>query len=112
ISHQSGLLAAAYAACNTFLLASWLETPGLAALEAALAGAKVVITEEGATQEYFSGYATYVAPDKLRDIRKKTLDVYEKSGDSKLREHVQQNYLWVHAARKTLEGYRLLYERY
>jgi len=112
ISHQSGLLASAYAACNTFLLASWLETPGLAALEAALAGAKVVITEEGATREYFSDYATYVAPDKLRDIRKKTLDVYEKSGDGKLREHVQRNYLWAHAARKTLEGYRLLHERH
>ena len=108
VNHDSGLLSSAYAACNTFLLASWLETPGLAALEAALAGAKVVITEEGATCEYFLDHAYYVAPDRPEDIRRKTLQAFESGKDACLREHVRKNYSWEQVARKTLEGYRLL----
>ena len=36
--HDDPLLASAYAAARVFALPSWFETPGLAALEAALAG--------------------------------------------------------------------------
>ncbi len=109
LPHDSELLASAYAACNTFLLASWLETPGLAALEAALAGAKVVITDQGATREYFQDHVTYVTPDRLDQIRRRALEAFEKPKDVRLQEHIRQNYLWKHVARKTLEGYRLLW---
>lgn len=107
-AHKSGLLASAYAACNTFLLASWLETPGLAALEAALAGAKVVITEEGSTREYFKNHATYVSPENIRDIRDKTLKSFNDSRGARLKEHIAGCYLWTHVARKILEGYQRL----
>ncbi len=110
LGHGGDLLASAYAACNTFLLASWLETPGLAALEAGLAGAKVVITDQGATQEYFQNFATYVAPDNLEQIRERTLETFQQSPSPELKAHIQQNYLWEHTARKTLEGYRRLSE--
>ncbi len=106
--HDSNLLASAYAACNTFLLASWLETPGLAALEAGLAGAKVVITSEGATREYFANYATYVSPVGLKQIREMTLRAYESPRNNNLRDHIRRNYLWERAAEKTLEGYQRL----
>ncbi len=105
VDHASGLLASAYAAADTFLLASWLETPGLAALEAALAGAKIVITPEGATREYFGDYADYAAPENLREIRKKVEASLKKSKDHKLQNHVQQNFLWKNVAKKTLEAY-------
>ena len=108
VPHESGLLASAYAACNTFLLASWLETPGLAALEAALAGAKVVITSEGATREYFAEHAAYVSPNQLSDIKEKTLAVFSKPKDARLKEHVLQHYSWKQVALKTLEGYKSL----
>lgn len=108
INHDSDLLASAYAACNTFLLASWLETPGLAALEAGLAGAKVVITGQGATREYFQGFAEYVCPESPRDIRTKTMNAFESPKTLKLRKHIQNHYLWPHVAKKTLEGYRQL----
>ena len=106
LPHDSGLLPSAYAACNTFLLATWLETPGLAALEAALAGAKVVITNQGAAPEYFLDYVSYVSPDRLRDIREKTLKTAGQSKDSRLKAHIQQNYLWPVVAKKTVAAYR------
>lgn len=106
IPHDSGLIASAYAACNTFLLPTWLETPGLAALEAGLAGAKVVITQEGATREYFGDYATYVNPSDWKDIRRKTLLTYQGRGTSDLKNHIQSHYLWEHTAQKTKEAYQ------
>lgn len=106
VSHDSGLLASAYAACNTFLLASWLETPGLAALEAALAGAKVVITDQGATREYFKDYVAYVSPKNFSEIRRKTLAAFQGPKHPGLKEHVRKNYLWENVAQITLEGYQ------
>ena len=44
LDHHDPLLASAYAAARVFALPSWFETPGLAALEAALAGCSVAIT--------------------------------------------------------------------
>ncbi|MDD5218790.1 MAG: glycosyltransferase family 4 protein [Candidatus Omnitrophica bacterium] len=106
VPHQSKLLASAYAACNTFLLATWLETPGLAAMEAGLAGAKVVVTAEGATKEYFLNYVSYVRPDSMSDIRQKTLSAFERPRDPALRKHLQQNYSWTVVAKQTAEAYR------
>jgi len=103
--HGSPLLASAYAACNTFLLASWLETPGLAALEAGLAGAKIVITSDGATKEYFKDYASYVLPGDTADIRAKTLQACGGPANPKLKQFVLENYLWQRVAQKTKSVY-------
>lgn len=105
ISHESEMLASAYAACDTFLLASWLETPGLAALEAGLAGAKVVITKEGAAREYFQNFVSYADPANTRDILDKTLNAVSQPKNNLLQSHIRQNYLWEKTAKKTLEIY-------
>ena len=68
LPHDSLLLRSAYAACEAFVLPSKLETPGLAALEAMAAGAKVVVTAEGSTMEYFGEGAIYVDPEDSNDI--------------------------------------------
>jgi len=70
VEHDSSLLSSAYAACEVFALTSWFETPGLCALEAALAGAKVVITDGGCTREYFKDMVVYARPDDPSDIRR------------------------------------------
>ncbi|MFA6601154.1 MAG: glycosyltransferase [Candidatus Omnitrophota bacterium] len=108
LPHDSELLRSAYAACDTFLLATWLETPGLAALEAGLAGAKVVVTREGATEEYFGPHAAYVSPDRPREIRDTVMSVFRKAPGPGLREHIRQNYLWPAAAGKLLTAYQSL----
>lgn len=104
--HESEMLHSAYAACHTFLLASWLETPGLSALEAGLAGAKVVITQDGATKEYFRDFASYVDPANATDIRTKTLAACEEPKDFRLKEFINQNHTWQRTAEKVLVEYQ------
>lgn len=106
MDYQSPLLESAYSACNTFLLASWLETPGLAALEAGVAGARVVITCEGATREYFRDHALYVTPENESDIAKKVLQSYAAPKSIALKEFVESHYSWEQVAMKTIEGYK------
>jgi glycosyltransferase involved in cell wall biosynthesis len=60
IPHHDPLLRSAYAACDVFALPSTLETPGLAAIEAAAQGATVVVTGVGAPREYFGEQVHYV----------------------------------------------------
>lgn len=101
----SPMLASAYAACDLFVLPSLFETPGIAALEAALAGAKIVITERGGTREYFGDHAFYVDPLSVRSIRGGIRRGLAAPGSSGLRERVRANYLWEHVARRTAETY-------
>lgn len=68
LQHGSELHRSAYAACEVFCLPSTLETPGLAALEASACGAKIVITEIGATKEYFGENANYIDPNNVAQI--------------------------------------------
>lgn len=67
--HEDPLLASAYAAARVLALPSWFETPGLAALEAVLAGTAVVITPFGSTREYFGDRVLYARPDRLGEIK-------------------------------------------
>ena len=48
---------------------SWLETPGLASLEAAAAGARVVTGNRGCEREYFGPEADYADPADPQSIR-------------------------------------------
>jgi glycosyltransferase involved in cell wall biosynthesis len=106
--HDSEILRSAYAACDTLLLASWLETPGLAALEAALAGAKVVITQEGATREYFRDLVGYTNPSSVKDIQIQTSHAYGLPKDGRLQDLVRRDYQWKHIANKVLVEYQRL----
>ena len=98
----------AYAACDTFVLPSWFETPGLAALEAALAGAKLVITDGGPTREYFGEEAFYVDPSRLADIRRKMELAEGQARNGVLRERIRKNYLWEQVAEKLTSCYEKL----
>jgi glycosyltransferase involved in cell wall biosynthesis len=103
LPQDSEMLASAYAACDTFCLPSLFETPGLAALEAGLAGAKVVITRYGGTQEYFGDMARYVEPGDAPALREALQASLAAPKDSRLKEHIRQNYLWSHAAQRLAE---------
>jgi glycosyltransferase involved in cell wall biosynthesis len=79
LGHHDPLLRSAYSACELFALPSLLETPGLAALEAAASGTDVIITNEGATEEYFGVQATYVNPTDLKCITEAITSCLNKS---------------------------------
>lgn len=61
-------LISAYKACSVFALPSTMETPGLVAMEAALQGSKIAITNRGGTIEYFQGRASFLNPFSVTSI--------------------------------------------
>ena len=107
LPNDSPMLASAYAACDTFVLPSLFETPGIAALEAGLAGAKVVITPHGGTTEYFGDDAIYVDPNSVAAIRDGIRLALARPRDGQLRDRIRSRYLWSHVASQT----KAVYER-
>ncbi len=105
LPHGDPLLAAAYAAAACVVLCSWFETPGLAALEAALCGTPVVVPARGSAREYFGPAAQYVDPGNRQSIRQAVLRAVAKERDWPLSQHIAEHYTWRHAAQATLEAY-------
>ncbi|QEH37678.1 D-inositol 3-phosphate glycosyltransferase [Aquisphaera giovannonii] len=103
--HDDPLLASAYAAARVFALPSWFETPGLAALEAALAGSRVVITPYGSTREYFGEHAEYARPDRVDEVAEAIARCWARPRDPALASFVASNYLWGRVAARTAEVY-------
>ncbi len=108
IDHDSDLLASAYAACDVFVLPSLFETPGIAALEAGLAGAKVVITSHGGTKEYFGELAEYVNPYSVKSIRDGIQIALIRQKDKQLRDRIKKEYLWSDVAKHLLSVYEII----
>ncbi len=105
IAHDDPLLASAYAAARVFALPSWFETPGLAALEAALAGCPVVLTPFGCTREYFGDRVRYARPDRPAEIARAIATAWASGPHPDLATHVERHYLWSAVARETSEAY-------
>jgi glycosyltransferase involved in cell wall biosynthesis len=108
LENSSAMLASAYAACDTFVLPSLFETPGIAALEAALAGAKIVITPYGGTREYFGAHAVYVEPSSEASIRKGIMGALATGKTSALRETIVKKFAWNVVAENTASVYRTI----
>lgn len=105
LDHDDPLLASAHAAARVFALPSWFETPGLAALEAALAGTAVVVTPWGCTHEYFGDLVDYARPDRPDEIDRAIRRAWEEGPKAGLAEEVERRYLWAAVARSTAELY-------
>lgn len=97
-----------YKAARIHVLASWMETPGLASLEAAAMGCNIVVTEKGDTRDYFGDYAFYCDPDDVDSIRSAILNAYTTPVRNDMRQYIINNFTWERAVRKTLEGYNLI----
>lgn len=106
LNHHDPLLKSAYAACDLFVLQGWFETPGLVAMEAALAGARLVVTQGGSTREYFKDMAFYMNPASPSDIQKKIVAALKHPKDARLRRHILDHYTWDRIAQATVDAYR------
>lgn len=106
LANDSALLASAYAACRVFALPSFFETPGIAALEAALAGANVVITEHGGTHDYFGSEGIYVNPYSNESIVSGINKGLATPRSLTLRERIRKEYSWERVGELTLQAYR------
>jgi glycosyltransferase involved in cell wall biosynthesis len=105
VDHDDPLLESAYAAARVLALPSWFETPGLVALEAAMAGTAVVVTPHGCTHEYFGDRVGYARPDRPEEIARALLDAWKSGPDPTLSAHVEAHYPWSEVARLTAEAY-------
>jgi len=113
LSHEDPLLASAYASAKVFALPSSEETPGISALEAAIAGCSVVVTQRGGAQEYLKDFAKYVDPNSIDDIRNKILSAWEDNSDKqKQKLYILSNFAWSKVAELTLEAYKSVLRRY
>jgi glycosyltransferase involved in cell wall biosynthesis len=101
LKNDDKLLRSAFSACDVFCLPSTLETPGLAALEALACGCKVVVTQEGATKEYFKEEVSYCNPDSFFDIKEKL------SLNKENRVHQKQirNFVWRKVIKRLIKIY-------
>lgn len=105
LPHDSDLLASAYAACDVFALPSEFETPGIAALEAALAGAKIVITPHGGTRDNFADLVEYVDPSSVESIRTGIRKALAAPRSDALRSRLLELFTWQRVAERTLGVY-------
>lgn len=69
LPYASEIMRSALVGCTFFAMPSLLETPSIAAIEAATIGAKVLLTRVGSTTEYFGDSVTWVDPKSPDSIR-------------------------------------------
>ena len=108
---EGPMLASAYASARVFLLPSMFETPGIAAMEAAVAGATPVITAYGGTKDVFGDDAIYVEPSDTKGILEAVARAHQQWETHSERGGTwsgAQRYSWDVVAQKTLEAYRNL----
>jgi glycosyltransferase involved in cell wall biosynthesis len=99
-------LKSAYSASSVFALPSLCETPGIAALEAASQGSKIVVTSEGCAQEYFGEMALYVDPESLKSIKDGIHQAMNSLKNSETPIYITRNYSWDITAEEIIEGYK------
>jgi glycosyltransferase involved in cell wall biosynthesis len=103
--HGSELLRSAYQACGVHALVSEFETPGLATLEAAVLGARVVSTIHGSASEYLGDGAEYVdtSVDSIAEGIERAFARPEP--DDALPRRILGEFTWPRAARAVLGAY-------
>ncbi len=112
LTHRGPALARLFWRARAVVLASWFETPGLAALEGAAAGTNVVITHYGCTREYFDNLAYYVWPQSVASIRDAIWQAWHVQPPPELMIRVRTRYRWARIGHQLAELYdELLRER-
>lgn len=106
LPNGSNDLADAYAAAQVHALVSWMETPGLANLEAGINGANLVVGKSPPVWEYLNDYANFVDQDDLNQISNAIAqsinlkrDGYNQSA------YIRENYTWHKVARSLINVY-------
>lgn len=108
LEHDDPMLASAYAAAEVFVLPSQFETPGIAALEAGLAGCKIAITDVGGTREYFGDDAEYINPESKGAMIKAVRAAHKRISTPDLFNRIKEKYTWQSVAEQTLNSYKIL----
>ena len=105
VEHQSRLFYSALKYARVACLPSNCETPGIAALEAAVLGARPVVPQEGGTRQYYGRVAEYINPLSTRSIRCAVERAWERGRLSECDSKRFVCMTWSWCAETTLEAY-------
>ncbi|WP_412917828.1 glycosyltransferase [Meiothermus sp.] len=95
LSPGSRDLANAYAGAHVHALVSWVETPGLANLEAGINGANLVVGESPPVREYLENCATFVCQQETEKISIALEEALSQKRDSRSQSSfIRNNYSW------------------
>lgn len=98
-----------YRRAQVFALPSISEGVGIVAVDAALYGADIVITEIGGPKEYYNGMAEVVNPYDIDDIGQACIRLLEgKTHQPQLRKHIKENFSLENIANILIETYKSL----
>jgi glycosyltransferase involved in cell wall biosynthesis len=97
-----------YSQARVHVMPSWIESPGLVSLEAALCGCNIVTTNRGHVRDFFADLAWYCDPAEPRSIRGAVDAAYGAPYSWKLRERILNRFTWEHAAQATAEAYQII----
>lgn len=105
LPYASPFLRSALHGCEFFAMPSLLETPSIAAIEAAASGCKVLLTREGSTTEYFGDSVTYVTPGSKGKMAEAIREV-GRSSSEKSTWVARNGYMWPKVIPSLLDVYR------
>jgi glycosyltransferase involved in cell wall biosynthesis len=100
--------------CAVHAMPSWGEGGALANLEAAAAGARLVLSDRTGEIECFGGDADYADPSDAGSIRAavlRALDRPARQRDDHLSRRIRERYSWLRVAQDTLYAYSLALQR-
>lgn len=107
IPNDDPLLASAYAAAKVFCLPSFSEVLSLSALEAGMAGCRIVLADTWGAEEHFQSYARYCNPKSEQDFGKAvTAAMQDDYNREDVKKHFSANYSWGRVADLLVEQYR------
>jgi len=90
-----------YRKAKVFALPSIVEGVGSVALEAAISGCEIVLTDIGGPKEYYDGRAVLVNPYDVDSIGKGVMEAFEsKKAQPELREYILKNYSLAACSKK------------
>jgi len=95
----------ALSACRIHALASSIETPGLATLEAAACGKNVVVCNRGSVQEYLGNDAFYCDYFSVNSIARAIKAAWDAPPPVSLTNRILTDFTWNRAAELTLSAY-------
>lgn len=98
----------AYTFAKVHVLASFSEVTSLSSLKAGAQGCNIVVSEEGASREYFKDMAVYCDPYEYDSIKNAVKKAISTKKNDKLKNYIRDNYRVDRMLEEIYKGYLLL----
>ena len=107
VDNSSLLLKSAYSNAKVFLFPSYHETFGLVLLEAAVAGANLVVSKSLPILDFPSmNVCTRIHPNNVDDIRNKVMNAFVKDKDVNQKNRTLKEFSWKEVVNKHVDLYK------